>query len=87
MSEIRPTLPDVASRPAAPGPSAAAKAAQAAFFQAALGAGAAGRSGMATQLTAQAAVTPSAPVRSEPASTAAPTDRLPRPGSLLDIRV
>lgn len=84
MSEIRPTLPDVASRPAAPGPSAAAKAAQAAFFQAALGAT---RPGMATQLAAQATVSLAAPARSEPASTTAPTDRLPRPGSLLDIRV
>jgi len=85
MSEIRPTLPDAALRPAASGPSAAAKAAQAAFFQAALGAGA--RTGMATQLAAQAAVTPSAPVRNEPAAAAAPADRLPRPGALLDIRV
>ncbi len=86
MNEIRPTLPDVASRAPASGPSAAARTAQAAFFQAALGA--AVRPGMATQLAAQAAVAPpSIPMRAEAAPTAPAADRPMRPGSLLDIRV
>lgn len=88
MSEIRPTLPNVAPS-VSPGPREAARAAQAAFFRAALGqqgVAQAAPSGMAAQLAAQAAVAP-APMTAAPASTIAPVERYSRPGALLDIRV
>ena len=86
MSAIRPSLPDALPRRPFAG-TEAARTAQAAFFQAALG-----QAQPVRPATASAAPTP---VRSAPAPSplfpAAPeparADRPPRPGALLDIRV
>ncbi|MGV3578129.1 hypothetical protein [Brevundimonas sp.] len=77
MSTIRPDLPSnlPAANPA--GPSAQVKAAQAAFFRAALG------EVQATQARPQAQPTPQA----QTTQPAAETQRLPRLGQHLDIRV
>lgn len=73
MSAIRPHLPVPTGPLAAPAPSPL-RAAQAAFFQAAL-------QGVA------AAPTERAPTPAAEATRAAPADRAQRPGALLDIRV
>jgi hypothetical protein len=72
MSAIRPDLPVV--QPAPTGPSAQMRAAQAAFFRAAL-----------AEVAPPAA--PATATSSAQAMTAEETPRLPRPGALLDIRV
>ena len=76
MSAIRPDLPSSLPAASPAGPSAQAKAAQAAFFRAALG-----------QVQA-AAPPPQAPQMTETARpTADESPRLPRLGQLLDIKV
>ncbi|WP_428151382.1 hypothetical protein [Brevundimonas sp.] len=75
MSAIRPDLPSSLPATTPAGPSAQARAAQAAFFRAALN-------------QAQATPQPQAAQTSQAAPTGAPeSPRLPRPGQLLDIRV
>ncbi|WP_426038662.1 hypothetical protein [Brevundimonas sp. DC300-4] len=76
MSAIRPDIPQTLPATTPAGPSAQAKAAQAAFFRAAL------NEVQAAQPRPQAAQTLQTPQASEPDS-----PRLPRLGQLLDIRV
>lgn len=76
MSTIRPDLPSVLPSATPAGPSAQVKAAQAAFFRAALGEVQAAQPRPQAPPTAQTAQT-----------TPAETQRLPRLGQHLDIRV
>lgn len=71
MSAIRPDLPNIAPQVPA-GPTAGMRAAQAAFFKAAL---------------AGAETTPARPAATASAEQTTDAPRLPRPGQLLDIRV
>ncbi len=73
ISSERPAFP-----PQAGGAAHALRTAQSAFFRQAMG--------VATPVASEAAARPAAAV-SAPVEQAAPTSRLQRPGSLLDIRV
>ena len=81
MSAIRPDLPSSLPATGVAGQTAQAKAAQAAFFRAAMGMSA------PTPAAAPVETRADTPVRSVQTQEASGTMRYQRPGSLLDIRV